>query len=600
MKQQISQRLEALREAMRREHIDAYIFPSADAHNSEYTPEHWHGREWISGFNGSAGTAVVTLNEAALWTDSRYFIAAAEALEGTEFRLMKERISGTPTISQWLGQVLATTDGATVGVDGYCYTHSEAEALKSDLRHNGGITLRTNLDILDTVWKDRPAIPQDKVFIHPEQYAGISCHEKLGMIRKALKEKHVNGVLISALDEVAWTLNLRGSDVHCTPVFLAYLLIDGDTTTLFIDGNKLTPEISDYLRREGVSIDEYRNIENALAHYGSYNILLDPDGISHTLYNKVKCQEKIDGESPVVWLKSQKNDTEISCIRKAMIKDGVALVRLIRWIEESEAKGVVLTEMSIDEKLTQLKQQQPLFHSLSFDTIAAYGSHGAIVHYEATPETNAEVKPDGLLLLDCGTQYLDGTTDITRTLAIGKPTDEERRVCTLVMKAHIRLSRARWIKGTCGSQLDVLAHGCLWDEGYHYGHGTGHGVGFFLCCHEGPQGIRMNHKPAEMVPGVVMSNEPGIYLEGKFGCRIENLVLVVPDGKGVQGEDFFRFDTLTLCPYDRRILDESMLTADEIAWIDRYHQKVYDTLSPYLTPDECQWLSKECRGLDEK
>lgn len=600
MKQQISQRLEALREAMKREHIDAYIFPSADAHNSEYTPEHWHGREWISGFNGSAGTAVVTLNEAALWTDSRYFIAAADALEGTEFRLMKERISGTPTISQWLGQVLATTDGATVGVDGYCYTHSEAEALKSDLRHNGGITLRTNLDILDTVWKDRPAIPQDKVFIHPEQYAGISCHEKLSMIRKALKEKHVNGVLISALDEVAWTLNLRGSDVHCTPVFLAYLLIDGDKTTLFIDGNKLTPEISDYLQREGVRIDEYRNIENALAHYGSYNILLDPDGISHTLYNKVKCQEKIDGESPVMWLKSQKNDTEISCIRKAMIKDGVALVRLIRWIEESEAKGVVLTEMSIDEKLTQLKQQQPLFHSLSFDTIAAYGSHGAIVHYEATPETNAEVKPDGLLLLDCGTQYLDGTTDITRTLAIGKPTDEERRVCTLVMKAHIRLSRARWIKGTCGSQLDVLAHGCLWDEGYHYGHGTGHGVGFFLCCHEGPQGIRMNHKPAEMVPGVVMSNEPGIYLEGKFGCRIENLVLVVPDGKGVQGEDFFRFDTLTLCPYDRRILDESMLTADEIAWIDTYHQKVYDTLSPYLTPDECQWLSKECRRLDEK
>lgn len=597
MKQIIADRLEALREAMRRERIDAFIFPSSDAHNSEYTPEHWHGREWISGFDGSAGTAVVTMDKAALWTDSRYFLAAADALEGTEFQLMKERVHGTPTISKWLGQSLAHVNGAVVGVDGYCCTHSDAEALISELRHEGGISLRTNLDILNSVWHDRPQLPNDKIFMLRQEFAGCSCSEKLAQIRCKLKEKHAHGMLISELDEIAWTLNLRGNDVHCTPVFLAYLLLDGDRTTLFVDKSKLTDDVTDYLKHEGVGIDSYENIANALAKYRSYNILLDPETTSHTIYNKVKCQEILNGESPVLWLKSQKNATEIACIRRAMIKDGIALVRLMMWIESETSRGERITEMGVDAKLTELKRQQPLFYSLSFDTIAAYGSHGAIVHYEPTTETDAEIKPDNLLLLDCGTQYFDGTTDITRTISIGKPSDEQRRVCTLVMKAHVRLSRAHWVEGTCGTQLDILAHGCLWDEGYNYGHGTGHGVGFFLCCHEGPQGIRMNHKPAQMVPGVVMSVEPGIYLEGEFGCRTENLVLVVPAGKGVQGEDFYKFETLTLCPYDRRTLDLSMLSSEEIEWIDRYHSQVYAALSPHLNADEQQWLRNACAKL---
>ena len=597
MKQSIAQRLADLREEMKREHIDAFIFPSADAHNSEYTPEHWHGREWISGFNGSAGVAIVTTDKAALWTDSRYFIAAADALKGTEFELMKIGQPDTPSMTEWLGMALARIDGATVGIDGYCCTQSEAETLKDELRHEGGITLRTNLDILNVVWKDRPPMPADKVFIHPDEFNDLSCHEKLGAIRCELKAMHANGMLISALDEIAWTLNLRGNDVHCTPVFLAYLLLDGERTTLFIDPAKLTDEVKAYLSREGVSIDDYANISKALAKYNSYNILLDPDCTSHAIYNKVKCQEILNDESPVQALKAEKTDTEIECTRNAMTKDGVALVRLIIWMEKAIANGERLTEMDIDEKLTQLKREQPLFHSLSFDTIAAFGEHGAIVHYEATPETNAEIGPDGLLLLDCGSQYLDGTTDITRTFAIGNISDAERHVCTTVMKAHIRLASAKWIEGTCGSQLDILARGIVWDEGFHFGHGTGHGVGYFLCCHEGPQGIRMDYKPAPMVPGVITSNEPGIYLEGQFGCRIENLELVVPTGQSFQGKEFFRFETLTLCPFDKKILDIGMLTEQEIDWIDRYHQRVYRTLAPHLTAEEVQWLKNACSPL---
>ena len=596
MREDVCQRVGWLRDAMRREGLSAFIFPSSDAHNSEYTPDRWHGREWISGFDGSAGTAVVTLDDAALWTDSRYFLAAGKQLEGTGFTLMKDGVTDTPSIAEWLGRKLSRCDGAEVGVDGYCISQNDANTLKEDLKHQGGITLRTNLDILNTIWTDRPERPDAEVFIHDAEFSGLSAKEKLTLIRKELKKRHACGVLITALDEVAWTLNLRGADVHCTPVFLAYLLIDGDRTTLFVDGRKLTDEVREYLKDQGVDTDDYPHVEKALADYRGYNIMLDPDQVNSVLYNKVHCQEVLTGKSPVLDLKAVKSNTEIGNIRNAMVKDGVALVKFLMWMEKSIAEGGQ-TEMSIDRKLTELKMEQRLFHGLSFDTIAAYKEHGAIVHYEATPETDYELYPEGLLLIDCGSQYLDGTTDITRTLALGDVGDEEKRVCTLVMKAHIGLARAQWLEGTNGTQLDVLARGELWKEGYSYGHGTGHGVGFFLSCHEGPQCIRKEYRPAPVMPGVVITDEPGIYLEGKFGCRIENMLLAVAAGEGVQGDRFCRFETLTLCPYDRKILNTDMLNQDEKDWINAYHGMVYEKLSPLLNTEEKEWLEKACKEI---
>lgn len=593
----IANRLQSLREIMRQEGLSAFIFPSSDAHGSEYTPEHWHGREWVSGFDGSAGTAVVTMDSAALWTDSRYFLAADECLKDTEFELMKDGLTDTPTISKWLGRKLALVNGAEVGIDGYCISQNESEELKTKLRHEGGITLRTNLDILDRIWHDRPAIPVGKIFIHSTEYCGTSCKEKLQLIRKELKEKHACGILMSALDEIAWTLNLRGSDVHCTPVFVAYLLLDEDKTILYINREKLTNEVISYLKKEGVQTDEYVNIEKGLKKYGGYNIMLDPDCISSTIYNKVHCHEILIGKSPALQLKAVKNTTEIDCIRNAMEKDGVALVRLMRWLKPAVNAGGE-TEISVDRKLTEFKKLEDKFFDLSFDTIAGYKEHGAIVHYEATPETDAKLKPEGLLLLDCGSQFLDGTTDITRTFALGTPTEEEKRVCTLVMKGHIRLAKAKFVEGTCGTQLDILARGAIWEGGYHYRHGTGHGVGFFLSCHEGPHQARMEYRGADLKPGMIMSDEPGVYLAGKFGCRIENLVLVVPAEKGYDGEDFYKFETLTLCPYDTDILNLEMLTDDEKEWIDCYHKMVYDRLSPRLKPNESNWLKEACKPIN--
>lgn len=592
----VADRLQRLREIMRQEGLSAFIFPSCDAHGSEYTPEHWHGREWISGFDGSAGTAVVTMDRAALWTDSRYFLAAEECLKDTEFELMRDGLSDTPSISKWLGRVLAMVNGAEVGVDGYCLSQNDAETLKDELRHEGGITLRTNLDILDKIWIDRPEIPTGEVFIHSTDYCGISCREKLQLIRTKLKERHACGMLMSALDEVAWTLNLRGSDVHCTPVFVAYLLLDEDKTTLYINKKKLTDEVSTYLRNEGVLVDDYNNITKGLKDYSGYNILLDPDCTSSAIYSKAHCYEILIGKSPALQLKAVKNQTEIACIHNAMEKDGVALIRLMKWLKSAVREGGQ-TEISVDQKLTEFKKQQEKFMGLSFDTIAAYKDHGAIVHYEASHETNATLHLEGLLLLDCGSQFLDGTTDITRTFALGIPTEEEKRVCTLVMKGHIHLAQAKFVEGTNGTQLDILARGAVWEGGYHYRHGTGHGVGFFLSCHEGPHQARMEYRGAPLVPGMIMSDEPGIYLAGKFGCRIENMVLVVPAGKGYDGEAFYKFETLTLCPYDTTILNMDMLTADEKSWINDYHKMVYDRLAPHISDEECQWLEEACKPI---
>ncbi len=595
MKEEIAQRLSKLREIMQREHLDAFIFPSTDPHNSEYVPDRWKGREWISGFNGSAGTAVVTMHAAALWTDSRYFIAAEQQLAGTEFVLMRERVAGTPTISEWLGKVLSDINGATVGVDGMVNTAADVEALISDLRQLGGITVRTNFDPLAVIWTNQPPIPTTPIEVHSLEYAGESTTSKLSRIRIALRSLHADGMLVSALDDIAWTLNLRGSDVHCNPVFVSYLLIDTKTTTLFINDEKLTPDVKAYLTAQGVQTAPYNHIKDALRNYDEYNILLDPNAISYTLFKQVRTQEVVRASSPIPAMKAIKNEIEVEGFRRAMIRDGVALVKFLRWLQTAVVKGQE-TEISVAEKLTALRAEQPLFRGISFDTIAGYEAHGAIVHYEATPETDVPLRPRGFLLLDSGAQYQDGTTDITRTIALGELTEEQREVYTLVLKGHIQLELAKFPSGASGTQIDALAREAMWRKGFNFLHGTGHGVGSFLNVHEGPHQIRMEYRPAPLLPFMTVTDEPGLYLEGKFGVRIENILLIKPYMTTAFGA-FLQMEPLTLCPIDTAPIMREMLLNEEVEWLNGYHQYVFDKLSPYLQGADLDWLRAATQNI---
>lgn len=595
MKEEIAQRLSNLREIMQREHLDAFIFPSTDPHNSEYVPDRWKGREWISGFNGSAGTAVVTMHAAALWTDSRYFIAAEQQLAGTEFVLMRERVAGTPTIAEWLGKVLSDINGATVGVDGMVNTATDVEVLISDLRQQGGITVRTNFDPLAVIWTNQPPIPTTPIEVHSLEYAGESTTSKLSRIRMALRSLHADGMLVSALDDIAWTLNLRGSDVHCNPVFVSYLLIDTKTTTLFINDEKLTPDVKAYLTAQGVQTAPYNHIKDALRNYDEYNILLDPNVISYTLFKQVRTQEVVRASSPIPAMKAIKNEIEVEGFRRAMIRDGVALVKFLRWLQTAVPKGQE-TEISVAEKLTALRAEQPLFRGISFDTIAGYEAHGAIVHYEATPETDAPLKPHGFLLLDSGAQYLDGTTDITRTIALGELTEEQREVYTLVLKGHIQLELAKFPSGASGTQIDALAREAMWRKGFNFLHGTGHGVGSFLNVHEGPHQIRMEYRPAPLLPFMTVTDEPGLYFEGKFGVRIENILLIKPYVTTAFG-DFLQMEPLTLCPIDTAPIVREMLLDEEVEWLNGYHQYVFDKLSPHLQGADLDWLRAATQNI---
>ena len=590
----IQKRLEQLRALMRREHLSAFIFPSTDPHQGEYVPDHWKGREFISGFNGSAGTAVVTMNAAALWTDSRYFLAAEEQLAGTEYQLMKLKIEGTPTIAEWLGKELQDTQSPEVGIDGMVNSASDVKALISDLRQQGGITVRTNLDPLAQIWQQRPPIPMNAVELYPLEYAGESTHDKLRRIRKALRERHADGMLMSALDDIAWTLNLRGTDVHCNPVFVSYLLITSKDVTLYIHREKLTPEVLDYLKSEGITADDYENVDKGLKGYFEYNILLDPDEVNYTLYKMVS-REKVEEESPVKRMKTIKNDTEIEGFRSAMQKDGIALIKFLHWLKPAvEAGGQ--TEMSIDQKLTAFRSKQPLYRDISFDTIAGYQAHGAIVHYEATAETDIPLKPEGFLLLDSGAQYLDGTTDVTRTIALGSITDEQKKIYTLVLKGHIQIELCKFPSGSSGTQLDILARKDMWREGLNYLHGTGHGVGTYLNVHEGPHQIRMDWKSAPLLAGMTVTDEPGIYLAGKFGVRIENTLLITPYIKTEYGQ-FLQFESLTLCPIDTTPIIIEMLSPEERQWLNDYHRMVYNRLAPYLTSEEQEWLLQATKPI---
>ena len=609
MAETINKRLEDLREVMKREHLAACIFPSTDPHQSEYVADHWKGREWISGFNGSAGTAVVTLTSAALWTDSRYFLAAEEQLKGTEFQLMKLKVEGTPTIPAWLGKEIMGSrhlkeDWSEVAIDGRCSSVSEVRDLIADLRQENGITLRTNFDPLKLIWKDRPAIPENPVEIYPLEYAGESTRDKISRIREALREQHADGMLMAALDDIAWTLNLRGTDVHCNPVFVSYLLIASKSVTLYINKVKLSPEVLAYLKAEDIKVEDYEQVENGLKAYFEYNILLDPNEVNYRLYEVVKNKGKqdnrpkteiVEAESPVKRMKTVKNATEIAGFRSAMLKDGIAMVKFLRWLKPAvEAGGQ--TEISVDEKLTALRAEQPLFRGISFDTIAGYQAHGAIVHYEATPETDVALKPESFLLLDSGAQYLDGTTDITRTIALGPLTEEQKRVYTLVLKGHIQVELCKFPSGASGTQLDILAREAMWREGLNYLHGTGHGVGSYLNVHEGPHQLRMEWKPAPLVEGMTVTDEPGIYLAGKFGVRIENTLLITPYKETEFGK-FLQFESLTLCPIDKSPIIKEMLLDEEVEWLNGYHQRVLDMLSPYLSEDEAEWLREACAPI---
>ncbi|MBR2291929.1 MAG: aminopeptidase P family protein [Prevotella sp.] len=591
----INKRLSELREVMLREHLAACIFPSTDPHQGEYVPDHWKGREWISGFNGSAGTAVVALTSAALWTDSRYFLAAEEQLKGTEYQLMKLKIEGTPTIAEWIGRECGP--GAEVAIDGNCSSANSVKELIADLRKQGGITLRTNFDPLRQIWRNRPLIPENPVEIYPMQYAGETAHDKIARIRKALREKHAGGMLMSALDDIAWTLNLRGTDVHCNPVFVSYLLISSKDVTLYINKVKLSPAILAYLKAEGVGIEPYEDIVKGLKAYFEYNILLDPDEVNYTLYKAVS-REIVEDESPVKRMKTVKNATEIAGFRSAMLKDGIALVKFLKWLSGYIGKPEIseLTEISIDQKLTALRAEQPLYRDISFDTIAGYGEHGAIVHYEATPETDIPLQPKGLLLLDSGAQYLDGTTDITRTIALGPLTEEERHIYTLVLKGHIQIELCKFPSGTSGTQIDILARKDMWREGLNYLHGTGHGVGTYLNVHEGPHQFRMEWKPAPLVAGMTITDEPGIYLAGRCGARTENTLLITPYKETEFGK-FLQFEPLTLCPIDKKPIVIEMLLPEEVEWLNGYHQHVYEQLAPHLDAEEEAWLRQACSAL---
>lgn len=594
---EINQRLEKLREVMRREHLSAFIFPSTDAHQSEYVADHWQGRAWISGFNGSAGTAVVTMYSAALWTDSRYFIAAEEQLRGTEFQLMKLKVEGTPTISDWIASELSQNEDECreVGLDGMVNSYNDTMALISDLRKAGGITVRTNFDPLEQIWMNRPAIPENPVEIQSLNFAGETVDDKIQRIRKALREHHADGILVSALDDIAWTLNLRGTDVHCNPVFVSYLLISSDQVSLFVNPKKISSEVKAYLDEHGISLFDYNQVEEGLESYADYNILLDGDETSFCLWKSVKCQEIIAAKSPIPVMKAVKNATEIEGYHRAMLRDGVAMVKFLKWLKPAvEAGGQ--TEMSIDKKLTSLRAEQNLFRDISFDTIAGYQAHGAIVHYEATPETDAPLLPEGLILIDSGAQYQDGTTDITRTIALGPVTEEMKHVYTLVLKGHIQLELAKFPDGASGTQIDALSRECMWREVYNFLHGTGHGVGSYLNVHEGPHQIRMEWKPTPLRAGMTVTDEPGLYLKGKFGVRIENTLLIKDFVETTFGK-FLQMESLTFCPIDTAPIDVDMLLLEEVEWLNAYHREVFEKLSPYLEDEEVGWLAEATKPL---
>lgn len=594
MKNNVQGNLAALREAMKKHGVSAAIIPQADPHMSEYISNHWQARRMLSGFSGSAGDLVVTLDKALLWTDSRYFLQAGQQLEGTEIVLMKDGLPGTPSISDWLKGNLRA--GEKVGIDGLVFSTLAKESLAMELE-SAGLVLVSDFDVLDEIWKDRPALPDGAVFIHPEVYCGKSARTKIEEVLEGVKKEGADGIFISALDEIAWTLNIRSNDVKYNPVATAFLYLSKDDCTLLINSRKVSEEVALYLNEQGVKMAEYSSVKAFLAGLPTEKrVLVDPARNAAAIVD-ILGSRAVKASSPVALLKACKNEAQLAGIREAMVRDGVAMVKSLHEIKSKVAAGEKLTEMNVAEILRKYRSAGKFYYEESFGTIAGYGPHGAIVHYEADEDSNSELKAEGLLLIDSGAQYLDGTTDITRTISLGaEPTADEKRDFTLVMKGHIALGSAVFPEGTTGHQLDALARQFLWKEGLSYLHGTGHGVGHFLNVHEGPQSIRLNYVPTSLRPGMITSNEPGLYREGVHGIRCENLVLTTEAMETEFGK-FYKFETLTLCPFERSLFDTSIMSDQEIEWVNEYHRKVAAALSPLLDGDDKEWLLENTKEI---
>lgn len=594
MSKEIHARLDALRAQMRQKGVSAAIVPQADPHMSEYLSQHWQARRWLSGFTGSAGDLLVTLDEALLWTDSRYFLQAGQQLEGTEIRLMKDGLPETPSMVEWLTSNLKS--GETVGVNAMVFSTATFADLKGALSRYG-IGLNSDFDVLDEIWCERPALPDGKVFVHDVQFAGVKASDKISQVLKNVRKQLADSVFISALDEIAWVLNIRSNDVRYNPVVTSFLHISGEGSTLFVDAAKITPEVAKYLKGEGVSLAPYASVKSFLAALPESSKVLIESARNSAGIAEVLGERAVKGQSAIAMLKACKNDVQLAGTRAAMLRDGVAMVKSLCEVQSKVAAGEHLTEMCVAEILRHYRSQGEYYFDESFGTIAGYEGHGAIVHYEADEASNATIEPKGLLLVDSGAQYLDGTTDITRTIAMSaEPTAEEKRDFTLVMKGHIALGSMIFPEGTAGTQLDAIARQFLWKEGLSYLHGTGHGVGHFLNVHEGPQSIRLNYVPAPLTPGMITSNEPGLYREGVHGIRCENLVLTV-DAKTTEFGKFYKFETLTLCPFERSLFDLGIMTNEEIAWVNAYHAQVREALQPLLEGEPLQWLIKNTEPL---
>lgn len=587
----ITCRVEKLRGYMKKKKLDAFIIPSNDPHMSEYTPAHWQCRQWISGFNGSAGTAVVTLEKAALWTDSRYFLAAGQQLEGTPFTLMKDGLSDTPSIGTWLAETLS--ENAKAGIDGSLCTPAMLKMLESELSPRG-ISAELCEDPFNEVWNNRPELPTDKIKVHPLKYAGESAADKIHRLLGKARENGCDAMLLTALDEIAWTLNLRGNDVECNPVFVSYLLLSDRQNVLFVNPAKVSDEVREHLSLSGVETMPYTAVADAVKNLHACRTMIS---------NKSNCAIKSlfnDGECVIMpsiaeEMKAVKNSAEIAGFHSAMLRDGVAMVTFLSRLKSEVKKGI--TEMGVDRLLTSLRAEQELYRGLSFATIAAYGAHGAIVHYEADEHSDVKLEPHGFILIDSGAQYSDGTTDITRTISLGNPTEEEKKIYTLVLKGHIALSECVFPDGASGTQIDCAARYAMWQHFLNYGHGTGHGVGSYLNVHEGPHQIRMNYMPAPLRAGMTVTDEPGIYCEGKFGVRTENTLLIVPAGESQFGK-FLKFEPLTLCPIDTAPIDLGLMTDKELQWLNDYHETVRQRLTPLIKDGAVkEWLADATKPI---
>ena len=589
----IKKRLHLLRKEMSAANIHACIIPTTDPHLSEYTPEYWQTRQWISGFTGSAGTVVVTLDKAGLWTDSRYFLQAEEQLQNTSIELFKMGLEETVSFENWIAKELSNDNSSAVGFEGCVFAASEVFSLISFFQ-NRNIRINSNFAPYNKIWKDRPPIPKNKTFILPEKFSGEKTSAKIQRLLEEMKAQKCDFTILASLDTIAWLFNLRGNDINFNPVAVSYAVISEKEIVLFINPEKLTSEVVDYLHAEGVILAEYEKIYSYIQNISANTrLLITPNKINYQLYSLIPTNCKINEINihPADNLKSIKNETEIEGFRNAMQRDGVALVKFFYWLNQQLEKKESVTEIDVSKQLEKFRSEQDYFFSESFETIAGYGAHGAIVHYAANEETNAEILPESILLIDSGAQYFDGTTDITRTIAVGPVSEEMKKDFTLILKGHIQLAMAIFPKGTVGMQLDVLARQFIWKESQNFLHGTGHGIGHFLNVHEGPQSIRMNYNPTPLQPGMITSNEPGLYKTGKYGIRIENLLLTIPHKTTDFGE-YYAFETLTLCPIDKQLIEWSLMSKEEIEWLENYHQKVYQSLSPFLSEKENDWLKK--------